>query len=191
MPDDRVEATELDEREIGIPPVVPFVRGNDRSERRPLESVAALLCTSTVTTQNTACLRELNFAFKSKTEPLREFRIWIVMPITYKTVSLSVTEVILFTQETCGACATQRQKNEGIEDEFPDVEFRDVDIQKDLETAEEYDVRKTPTTLIYADGERVDEFIGIVEREELEEEIRSAIHRQEGLAQRLIGLVHR
>jgi thioredoxin 1 len=100
-----------------------------------------------------------------------------------------VTEVILFTQETCGACATQREKNEGIEDEFPDVEFREVDIQRDLETAEEYGVRKTPTTLIYADGERVAEFIGIVERNELAEAIRAATNRQSGLAQRLVDLV--
>ena len=100
-----------------------------------------------------------------------------------------MTEVILFTQETCGVCATQRQKNEGIGDEFPDVEFREVDIQKDLETAEEYGVRKTPTTLIYADGEQVDEFIGIVERDELEETIQEAKTHRLGLAQRLVDLV--
>ncbi|WP_228546351.1 thioredoxin family protein [Halegenticoccus tardaugens] len=68
----------------------------------------------------------------------------------------------------CGACATQQEKNEGIEDEFPDVEFREVDIQEGLETAEEYDVRKTPITLVYANGERTEEFIGIVDRDELE-----------------------
>jgi thioredoxin 1 len=100
-----------------------------------------------------------------------------------------VTEVILFTQETCGACATQREKNEGIEDEFPDVEFREVDIQKDLETAEEYGVRKTPTTLIYANGEQVGEFIGIVERDELEEAIQEAKVHRLGLAQRLVDFV--
>jgi thioredoxin 1 len=100
-----------------------------------------------------------------------------------------VTEVILFTQESCGACATQRQKNEGIGDEFPDVEFREVDIQKDLETAEEYGVRKTPTTLIYADGEQVDEFIGIVERDGLEKAIQEAKTPRSGLAQRLVDLV--
>lgn len=43
-----------------------------------------------------------------------------------------MTEVLLFTQETCGTCATQREKNEGIEDEYPDVEVREVDIRTDL-----------------------------------------------------------
>ena len=100
-----------------------------------------------------------------------------------------MTEVILFTQETCGACAPQRQKNEGIEDEFSDVEFREVDIQRDLEIAEEYGVRKTPTILIHADGVRVDEFIGIVERDELEAAIQEAKTHRSGFAQRLVDLV--
>ncbi|WP_254767488.1 thioredoxin family protein [Salinilacihabitans rarus] len=100
-----------------------------------------------------------------------------------------MTEVILFTQETCGACATQREKNEGIEDEYPDVEFREVDIQKDLETAEKYGVRKTPTTLVYANGEQTAEFIGIVDREDLESAIESATQQSSGFAQRLVDVV--
>ena len=102
-----------------------------------------------------------------------------------------MTEVLLFTQETCGACATQREKNEGIEDTYPDVEFREVDIQTDLETAEEYDVRKTPTTLVYANGNQTDEFIGIVERDELEAAIERAEQPSTGLAQRLASIVRR
>ena len=62
-------------------------------------------------------------------------------------MSMSMTNVLLFTQETCEACVTQREKNDGLEAEFPEV-----DIQTDLETAEEYGVRKTPTTLVYANG---------------------------------------
>lgn len=98
-------------------------------------------------------------------------------------------EVILFTQETCGACATQRQKNAGIEDEFPDVEFREVDIERELETAKKYGVRKTPTTLVYTDGNQVDEFIGIVERDELDETIRGASVQGTGLIQRLADYI--
>lgn len=87
------------------------------------------------------------------------------------------------------ACATQREKNEGIEDKFPDVEFREVDIQQDLETAEEYGVRKTPTTLVYTGDERVSEFIGIVERDELEDAVQTATNERSGLAQRLFDYV--
>ena len=100
-----------------------------------------------------------------------------------------MTEVILFTQETCGACATQREKDEGIEDTYPDVEFREVDIQTDLETAEEYDVRKTPTTLVYANGERTAEFIGIVDWDDLETAIEDADQQSTGLAQRFASIV--
>ncbi|WP_324761126.1 thioredoxin family protein [Haloarcula sp. GH36] len=100
-----------------------------------------------------------------------------------------MTEVILFTQETCRACTTQREKNEGIEDVCPDVDFRDVDIQTDLETAEEYGVRKTPTTLVYANGEQTAGFIGIVDRDDLEVAIENADQQSPGLAHRLTSII--
>ncbi|WP_423999146.1 thioredoxin family protein [Haloarcula salina] len=100
-----------------------------------------------------------------------------------------MTEVLLFTQKTCGACATQREKNDGIEGAYPDVEFREVDIQTDLETAEEYGVRKTPTTLVYANGERTAEFIAIVDRDELETAIEDTDQQSAALAQRLTNIV--
>jgi thioredoxin 1 len=100
-----------------------------------------------------------------------------------------MTEVILFTQETCGACATQREKNDGIEDEYPDIEFREVDIRTDIETAEEYGVRKTPTTLVYANGDQTAEFIGIVERDELQTAIERANEQSSGLGQRIVDFV--
>lgn len=111
------------------------------------------------------------------------------MWLSLNTVVYYVTEVILFTQETCGACATQREKNDGLEDEYSDVEFREVDIQKDLETAEEYGVRKTPTTLVYANGEQTAEFIGIVDRNGLESAIESVTEQWSGLGQRLVDIV--
>lgn len=85
-----------------------------------------------------------------------------------------MTELILFTQETCGACAVQKEQNDGIEETFPDIEVREVDIRADMETATEYGVRKTPTTLIYADGKQINEFIGVVSKEDLEDALRVA-----------------
>jgi thioredoxin 1 len=102
-----------------------------------------------------------------------------------------VTEVILFTQETCGACATQREKNDGLEDKYPDVEFREVDIQKDLETADQSGARNPPTTLVYANGEQTAEFIGIVDRNDLESAIESATQQSSGFAQRLVDVVRK
>ena len=113
------------------------------------------------------------------------------MWLSYNTVVYNVTEVILFTQETCGACTTQREKNDGLEDKYPDVQFREVDIRKDLETAEEYGVRKTPTTLVYANGEQTAEFIGIVDRNDLESAIERATQQPSGLVQRLVDAVRK
>jgi thioredoxin 1 len=102
-----------------------------------------------------------------------------------------MTEVILFTQETCGECATQREKNDGLEDKYPDVEFKEIDIQTDLEMAEEYGVRKTPTTLVYANGEQTAEFIGIVDRNDLESAIERATQQSSGFVQRLVDVVRK
>jgi len=106
-----------------------------------------------------------------------------------KTILATMAEVLLFTRETCGACATQREQNEGIEDAYPGVEFREVDIRTDLETAEEYGVGKTPTTLVSANGDQTDEFVGIVGRNELEAALERATRQSTGLAQRLTNIV--
>jgi thioredoxin 1 len=71
----------------------------------------------------------------------------------------------------------------------PDVEFHEIDIQTDLKAAEEYGVRKTPTTLVCANGERTDEFIGIVDRDELDAAIESAGQQSPGLANRLASII--
>jgi len=96
---------------------------------------------------------------------------------------LQYDRVILFTQrDVWGMRNTAGKKNDGLEDKYPDVEFREVDIQTDLETSEEYGVRKTPTTLVYANGKQTAEFIGIVERNDLESAIERATEQSSGLA---------
>ncbi|QFU84327.1 thioredoxin (plasmid) [Natronorubrum aibiense] len=66
---------------------------------------------------------------------------------------------------------------------------RQIHIQKDLETAEKYGVRKTPTTLVYANGEQTAEFIGIIDRNDLESAIESATQQSSGFAQCLVDVV--
>ena len=74
-----------------------------------------------------------------------------------------MTEVILCTQETCGACTTQREHRRCVSG----CRISRGRHPADLETAEEYGVRETPPTLVYANGERTAEFIGIVDRDDL------------------------
>ena len=40
-----------------------------------------------------------------------------------------MTKVLPFSQEACGACATQREKNEGSEDAPLGIQSRQVDMQ--------------------------------------------------------------
>jgi thioredoxin 1 len=83
-------------------------------------------------------------------------------------------EVLLFTQETCSACAEQKERYGDVDADHTDVTVREVDIQRDLATAEEYGVRKTPTTLVYRGDERVAEFVGVAGREALDGAIERA-----------------
>jgi thioredoxin 1 len=87
---------------------------------------------------------------------------------------MSDVEVLMFTQETCSACAEQRDEYGDVASDHPDVTVREVDIQRNLATAEEYGVRKTPTTLVYRDDERVAEFLGVASRAELDDAIERA-----------------
>jgi len=113
------------------------------------------------------------------------------MQLSYKTVDYNMTGVILFTQRDVWGMRNTAGKMTALRDKYPDVEFREVDIQTDLETSEEYGVRKTPTTLVYANGKQTAEFIGIVERNDLESAIERATEQSSGLAQRLVDVVRK
>lgn len=101
---------------------------------------------------------------------------------------MSDVEVLLFTQETCGACAEQKDEYGDVASDHPDVTVREVDIQRDLATAEEHGVRKTPTTLVYRGDERVAEFVGVASRADLDDAIERA-GSGDGLFDRVRSLV--
>jgi len=81
-------------------------------------------------------------------------------------------------------------KMTALRDKYPDVEFG-RSTYRPTETSEEYGVRKTPTTLVYANGKQTAEFIGIVERNDLESAIERATEQSSGLAQRLVDVVRK
>jgi len=101
---------------------------------------------------------------------------------------MSDVEVLLFTQETCSACAEQRDEYGDVASDHPEVTVREVDIQHDLATAEEHGVRKTPTTLVYRGDERVAEFVGVTSRADLDDAVERA-RSGGGLVERFRSLV--
>jgi len=79
-----------------------------------------------------------------------------------------------FYADWCGPCKTQDPILEELEDEYADVEFEKIDVDSDQETANEYSVRSLPTLVIENDDGVVERFVGVTQRDDLEEAINRA-----------------
>ncbi|WP_049979556.1 thioredoxin domain-containing protein [Halolamina rubra] len=79
-----------------------------------------------------------------------------------------------FYADWCGPCKTQDPILEELEEEFADVEFEKIDVDSDQETANEYSVRSLPTLVIENDDGVVERFVGVTQRDDLEEAINRA-----------------
>ncbi|KPN29320.1 glutaredoxin-like protein [Halolamina pelagica] len=79
-----------------------------------------------------------------------------------------------FYADWCGPCKTQDPILEELEEEYADVEFEKIDVDSDQETANEYSVRSLPTLVIENDDGVVERFVGVTQRDDLEEAINRA-----------------
>lgn len=79
-----------------------------------------------------------------------------------------------FYADWCGPCKTQDPILEELEEEFGDVEFEKIDVDQDQETANEYSVRSLPTLVIENDDGVVERFVGVTQRDQLEDALQQA-----------------
>ncbi len=81
-----------------------------------------------------------------------------------------------FYADWCGPCKTQDPILDELEDDYPDVSFEKVDVEdgEGQEVANEYQVRSLPTLVIENDDGIVERFVGVTQREDLEEALREA-----------------
>jgi thioredoxin 1 len=88
---------------------------------------------------------------------------------------MSDVTLIDFHADWCGPCKTQDPIIEELEEEYGDrvsFEFVDVDAEPDL--ANEYQVRSIPTVIVKTEEEIVERFVGVTQRETLEEALQEA-----------------
>ena len=88
-----------------------------------------------------------------------------------------MTDVTLldFHADWCGPCKTQDPIIEEIEDDYGETvtfEFIDVDANPDL--ANEYQVRSIPTVIVTAGDDVVERFVGVTQREPIEDALEAA-----------------
>ena len=82
--------------------------------------------------------------------------------------------LIDFYADWCGPCKNQDPILEELSEDYPDVEFEKVDVEADQETANDYSVRSLPTLVVENDDGVVQRFVGVTQRDDLEEALGEA-----------------
>ena len=79
-----------------------------------------------------------------------------------------------FYADWCGPCKTQDPILEEVEEEYPDVSFEKVNVDEEQDTANEYQVRSLPTLVIENDDGIVQRFVGVTQRDDIEDALQEA-----------------
>ena len=79
-----------------------------------------------------------------------------------------------FYADWCGPCKTQDPILEDLEGDYPDVDFEKVNVDEEQETANQYQVRSLPTLIVENDDGVVDRFVGVTQREDIEDALKQA-----------------
>lgn len=79
-----------------------------------------------------------------------------------------------FYADWCGPCKTQDPILEALLEEYTDVEFEKIDVDENQEIANEYQVRSLPTVVVENDDGIVDRFVGVTQREDIEDALKQA-----------------
>jgi thioredoxin 1 len=80
-----------------------------------------------------------------------------------------------FYADWCGPCKTQDPILEEMEEDWGEsVSFEKVDVEKEQDVANEYQVRSIPTIVVENDQGVVERFVGVTQRDQLEEALEKA-----------------
>ena len=61
----------------------------------------------------------------------------------------------------CGPCKMLTPIIEGVKQNHSDVQFENIDVDKDFEIAAKYSIRSVPTVIVEKDGVEVQRFAGL------------------------------
>lgn len=74
---------------------------------------------------------------------------------------------IQFSANWCGPCRMMSPIVENMETDYPDISFVKIDVDKNREIAQEYNVRSIPKIVVMQNGEILNESVGAKNRQEL------------------------
>ncbi|MFC6725307.1 thioredoxin family protein [Halobium palmae] len=79
-----------------------------------------------------------------------------------------------FYADWCGPCKTQDPILEDLEGDYPDVSFEKVNVDEEQDVANQYQVRSLPTVVVENEDGVVDRFVGVTQREDIEDALKQA-----------------
>lgn len=87
-----------------------------------------------------------------------------------------MARLIDFHAEWCGPCKQQDPIIEELSEDYDDLDIEKVDVDEEKDTASEYGVRSIPTVVIENDdGEPVERFVGLTDRDQLEDAVEDVL----------------
>ena len=78
-----------------------------------------------------------------------------------------------FWAEWCGPCKMQLPILEKISDEIPSVKICKVNVDENTDLAVKFGIRSIPTMMVFKNGEKVEQLIGLKNKKELSEKLKA------------------
>ncbi len=78
-----------------------------------------------------------------------------------------------FWAEWCGPCKMQLPILEKVSDEIPSVKICKINVDENTDLAVKFGIRSIPTMMVFKNGEKVEQFIGLKNKKELSEKLKA------------------
>jgi thioredoxin len=76
--------------------------------------------------------------------------------------------LVKFSAGWCGPCKVLGQTIEEVENDYPNVKFIEVDVDSaDEDFLNDFSIRSVPKVVLYKKGEKIEEFLGAVGKQQL------------------------
>ena len=78
-----------------------------------------------------------------------------------------------FWAEWYGPCNMQLPILEKISDEIPNVKICKINVDENTDLAVKFGIRSIPTMMVFKNGEKVEQFVGLKNKKELSEKLKA------------------
>lgn len=78
-----------------------------------------------------------------------------------------------FWAEWCGPCKMQLPILEKISDEIPSVKICKINVDENTDLAVKFGIRSIPIMMVFKNGEKVEQLIGLKNKKELSEKLKA------------------